>query len=715
MPNSKFDIYLGTKDNMQGYRVRQYTRDSAPLVASRFSTGAQGQTDLDLLKAVSSTMAGGMFQRTLSDPQKVARAIGVFNKYDENLYPAPALTEYDITAVNSAYRASAKCENEIYVFLAYYYISGSIVYHKLVKITKGGLGTPSWSSITLPSTIITTGNCHITDMSFHKGYLYVSGQAPVGGTETFITNHRYDIQNNTWQDLGGYGVLMRSMRGVLYHINKESMIYAMSNETAASAATYTFLDYVGFTETNKSVPTGAEEFNGALWIAKPDGLYRFDGFKSMKILSLFPKNLTVFNGALYFEAAGWLYRFDGTTVERLQYFGSLEKLMSISASSETLLVQTFVPVDGGYISSDKGTTVSPGTGILRHYSYDGAAFYILSETSIDYVAGYSYAGVVAYIGTKMLAVFQNNQEQAWYMELSQFFDSTVVTSSCQLEYTASEFDDGFPNVLKSAEAIEVLSSGLVPGDVLTVKYQLYDGDSWSSWYTAGTITSTTSNLLEIVNDAQKLFLRIRVNVKATSIASGSTMSVKGGGLRYTLQPRTRWRWNLTLMATGNGIAQDRANVKITDDSNFLSNQIVNSIKSKTAIFLFAPDYGVISVASNNADLTLDIGGRPPIVTDPYGDAQYIAVKNHDGFWEILRVASVSYNAGSDVTTITVKERGYLTTPAALDVGAEFHICYKVYVTRLLRDTNILDQNSYSEQNTGESQLQREFMLELVEV
>ena len=715
MPNSKFDIYLGTHDNMQGYRVRQFTRDSAPLVASRFSTGAQGQTDLDLLKAVSATMAGGMFQRSWTDPQKVARAIGIFNKYDENLYPAPPLTEFDITSVNSAYRVSAKAENEIYAFVAYYYVSASVVYHKLIKFTKGGTGTPTWSEVTLPSTITPTGNCHITDMSFHKGYLYVSGQAPAGGTETYIQNHRYDIANNTWQNLTGYGVLMRAMRGVLYHINKESNIYAMSNETAAGAAVYTLLDSVGFSETNKSVATGAEEFNGALWISKPDGLYRFDGFKAMKILSLYAKNLTVFNGAMYFESANWLYRFDGTTVERLQYFGSLEKLMSISASSDMLLVQTFIPVDGGYVSSDKDGTVSPGTATLRHYSYDGAAFFLLSEITIDYIDSYSYAGMVAYIGTRMLAFFQNNDEQAWYLELSKLFDTSVVTTSNQLEVTASEFDDGFPNVLKTAEAIEVLSSGLVSGDELTVKYQLYDGSAWSSWYTAGTIDDSSNNLLEIVNDSQKLFLRIRVNVKATSVTAESTMSVKGVGLRYTLQPRTRWRWNLTLMATGNNVAQDRAGDSIADDSNFLTNQIIDSIKQKTSLYMLAPDYGIISSDSTSADLSLEVGGRLPILTDPYGEVQYVSVKNTNDVWEILRVDSVSYNSGTDKTTITVKERGYIATAAAIDTGAEFHLCYRVYVTRLLRDTNILDQNSYAEQETGESQLQREFMLELVEV
>lgn len=44
------DILLGDKASMQGYRLRSFVRDSAPLISTKFSTGEQGQSDLDLLK-----------------------------------------------------------------------------------------------------------------------------------------------------------------------------------------------------------------------------------------------------------------------------------------------------------------------------------------------------------------------------------------------------------------------------------------------------------------------------------------------------------------------------------------------------------------------------------------------------------------------------------------------------------------------------------------
>jgi hypothetical protein len=84
---------------------------------------------------------------------------------------------------------------------------------------------------------------------------------------------------------------------------------------------------------------------------------------------------------------------------------------------------------------------------------------------------------------------------------------------------------------------------------------------------------------------------------------------------------------------------------------------------------------------------------------------------------VLRVSGVSYNGGTDETTITVLERGYYgVTPGTVNADAEFHLCYKVYVTRVLRDAPVLDTNTYNEQDpSGESQIQREFLIELTEV
>ena len=116
MANSLYDIWLGDKSDMRPYRVRSIVRDSAPSIAPRFSTGIQGQTDLDLLKSSSTNnLAGGMFQRDFDDPQMVARAIGVFNKYDENTYPTPPRSAP--TATNFGYYPTAKADQTVFRLL----------------------------------------------------------------------------------------------------------------------------------------------------------------------------------------------------------------------------------------------------------------------------------------------------------------------------------------------------------------------------------------------------------------------------------------------------------------------------------------------------------------------------------------------------------------------------------------------------------------------
>jgi hypothetical protein len=132
--------------------------------------------------------------------------------------------------------------------------------------------------------------------------------------------------------------------------------------------------------------------------------------------------------------------------------------------------------------------------------------------------------------------------------------------------------------------------------------------------------------------------------------------------------------------------------------------------------MLAPDYGIIKAGVSAAATSFVVNGRPPLYTDPYNEYQLIAVKNSAGTWEILRVATAVYNPTNDDTTITVLERGYIgITAATINANAEFHLCFKVYVNRLMRDATILDNNTYNEQATGESQLNREFIIELIEV
>lgn len=716
MPGSKYDLYLGDASDLKGYRCRSLARSSAPQVAPRFSSGISGPTDLDLLKSASvGSFMGGMFQRDWIDvtTDQVARVGGVFNKYDEMLYPAPRRSSP--VQVSTTYQPLAKAESDGVSFMAYGMFSAGTYYNVLHKFTYAG----GVSTVTLPAALASNGMCNITGLALHKKYLYVASQV-IGGFS--VVCHRYDIDADTWQNIAGGLVKFCSIRGVLYGINTTSQLFSCTSEDIAGSATYTVVDTAGVGN-NDGIATDFVEYNGAGYIAKPDGVYRFDGVKATRILKLSPRQLCVFNGALYFFAGNWLYKFDGTNIIKLQYFGNQETqgsyqgaFMNLGADSDYLYINTVV-TNNGYAITDKDQTVT--SGIKRLYTFDGAAFHLWHETDVTLGPGYTAATLVTYnfcydiFGT-------SNGSYVWTSFYHSFnksfmFDPTKTETTSMLEFTTSEHDDGFPNIFKSLEKIEVDYQNIVSGDSILVKYQYYNGKDWSAWITAGTITSTTSNDIEITDSDHKLYKRLKVSVVVTP-ATDSTIAFKGASIRYTLQPRTRWRWEALLMAEGNGNIQDRAGDNIIGNANSFTNDVVRSIRQKTPIYMLSPDYTQVKTGVSDSATTIVLGGEVPIYTDPYTEYPLIAIKNSGGAWELLKVLTVVYDSGDDDTTITVESRGYLgITPASISSGAEVHLCFRVYATRLLRDAPVLDEKTYNEQDTGESQLQREFLLELVEV
>ena len=700
--NSLYDIYLGDIGSMQGFRCKSFIRDTAPIIAPKFSSGAAGQTDLDLLKSQSlDDVAGGMFQRTHEDREKAARVVGFYNPYDQNLYPT---LNYNYSTSLFGTGNVRKVENNAYSFYATYQNSGGASYFVLNKVVGATV-----TNITVPGSG-SANNIGIGNMCIHKGYLYI-GFADFG--KSGLNTQRLSIAAGTWQDIGVQDALYVSVRNILYSVDSQSNISSVTNETAAGAATKTTITTIGGSDigTNEIV-----EFNGAAWAAKSDGLYRFDGVTAVKVLNLNASRLTAWNGGLFFMANKWLYRFDGTTVQKLQYFA--ETVYQMSTHSDYLFIQTWITTT--IDDSPKG--LGSAQGFLRIYTYDGVGFAIIADSGLTTEQAISHGllcnnDMLYYVQPQFnFTAWDNCFSYSW--DLSKRYGTTAISATnSTLEVTTSEFDDGFPNIFKALEYIEPIYNNLISGDSLVVKFQYYDGKTWSAWQTAGTLTSSSvTNQLQITNKSAKLFKRLRINALLTP-AANSTASLKGIAWRYTLQPKMRWRWQALLQAEGNSFITDRAGSWITNDSNDLTNIVVQASKQKTPVYMLAPDYGIVDAQITSSDLTFVVKGRPPIYTDPYSEYPLVGVKNFSGVWEVLRVSNVSYNAGTDKTTITVLERGYAgVTPAQINAGAEFHLAFCVYVTRVLRDSPALSELDYNEQpTTGESQLQREWLLELTEV
>ena len=366
--------------------------------------------------------------------------------------------------------------------------------------------------------------------------------------------------------------------------------------------------------------------------------------------------------------------------------------------------------------------VGSGNALRRLYSYDGQSFSIIKETEMTGLYKTPFIGVLytADILAEIYFVAQSVNDTAPYdifynvFNLSNAFKSSAITPSAVLEATTSEFDGGYPNIFKSANIIDLSISGIISFDSVAVSYQIFDGKTWGSWVNLGNITSITDNKIEITDSTKMLFKRIKISVSAT-LASGSTLSLKGISLRWTLQPRVRWRWQTLLAAYGSNTENRLTNVPAAPrTANYLNNLVTQSIKQKTPIYMLSPDYGVIKTGVNASAVSIQIDGEVPIYSDPYQEYPLVAIKNDSGVWEILRVTAAVYDGTK--TTLTIESRGYLgITAGAIASGNEFHLCYRVYITRLVRDAVALDDNTYDEQSTKNSQLQREFMIEMIEV
>ena len=475
--------------------------------------------------------------------------------------------------------------------------------------------------------------------------------------------------------------------------------------------TYTGLKQIGVADATNTPPIKMEEFNGAIWIAKPDGLFRFDGVDVSRVLDIYPLYLTPYNGALYYLHKGWLYRFDGSFVERLQYFGDGENVIDMIKHGDYLAIMTKPnTATYKYAGSD-----SDGTIDYRVYLWNGVGFQLIMEA--DTVQDYAFFASAA--DNLMMCSIANNSFSYGYtnFDFTQRYKATLAPQVC--EAVTSEFDGGFANIFKSAEEVEVDFVRLGASDSIEVSYQYFDGDTWSSWITLGTITSSTDNRVKIVEAGSvvKLFKSIKIRAKAT-VATSSNFAMGNLSLRYTLQPRHRWRWQVGILAhgvSGFGSVTDRAGAVISGDANSFNNKVVKTIKSKTPVFMLGEDYSQTTASHNAAATSITVASQVPLYTDPYGKWPLVGIKNANSVWEILQVTAASYISVTDVTTLTIKARGYLgITAATINDDAEVRLAYEVYVTRLMRDAPVLDESTYNQQPEGDSQLLREFLIEVVE-
>lgn len=598
MAGRKADVYI----NNQAYRVMSYQRSSTDDLISRFGSPEKGETNLDILKALTQkSFRGGMFQKEFEDPEMVNFAKNChYNPLDKKLYFTPKMDIHTISSNMDSASVTAFCFFRGSLYIAFRNTAPTIT-NRLHKIN---LSTGVATAVTLPAAI-QNSIYPITDLVVHKNAIFICGMSVIGGTQGGFLNHRYDGAT-TFQDINGTLVNMVSWRGVLYGINFNEL-FTITNEFAAGSATYTQVSTVGAYSIGSGVAedytNGMLLYNNAVYIFKHDGLFRFDGvsvnpvFDELDNLSANNFRLgTVFNGRMYYVTENKLYEFDGTNVSLLQDFSETYYIMDIKGGSDRLWITVRYNKTSAAIFTDK---VTGDVFEQEHYtygliSYNGIGFFEYDSVTLEgedelygappvvNVVAIPGAGRVTWIFPRMYLNVSLEHKSDGYkihtQELSKDFDYTELEDGRTFEVYGSEFDMGYPSVSKVLNAVKLELDGFSKNDSnlslqLDVRTRLEGTLSdwttvWdSSHWVDDTLFTPDYNLYDGASDANFLdpdnianflteplvFDYLEYRLIGTVIdASELTIAprIKNVTFRYTMRPKPKSKWILTLSLIG---------------------------------------------------------------------------------------------------------------------------------------------------------------------
>ncbi|CAB4155613.1 hypothetical protein UFOVP667_13 [uncultured Caudovirales phage] len=710
MTKPPYDIYLGNIGEMQGYKTSAFIRDAAPLIAPRFGSAANGQTDLDLSKiATMSDVEGGMFQQYWEDNKKALRVRGIYNPVNKRLHPTlPSQSTTGYTSYTGTQTATA----EVSGFGTSFFATRDGSTNKIHRIDSAGVVT----TLTLPAAI-SGSTCPITGLSLHKQYLFISG---MDSTTVTFNLHRMDLAALSFQDLGGAFRHTRPLNGVLYGIQSESDFYVITNETIAGAATYTYVKRYGVGSSQISPVRDFVEYNGALYFSKAEGIYRYDGVDARLIIPIYGSLLTVFNGSMYFMSKNWLYEYSGQSLKKLQYFGLGSYIVSMSVIADWLAILS-QPANTSY---SFGGQDDDATYDSRIYIYDGAGITVFNERIA--LAGFPRGTSLSHAGDNLYVLSVSNVTWASSIAKYNFADvyKKALNSNQGPQVVTSEFDAGFPDVYKSFEGVDVGFDQYLNTETIKVEYAL---DGSSSYTTLRTLQSVGAGPLyendkSFIEAKDIVFKTIKIRVTMNTPLN-SYMTLGPVSISYTLQPRYRNRWQVTFPINGNDqtvIIDDGTGTSITRVANETTFALSELTAQKNKAYMLVPDYGRVKTAMNTTDNELKIKGHflwhPTVESqDSILDYPLIAVKLASGDWYFQRVRQGYYDAGLDETVLYFGPRDYLgQTPAAIAAEAEVRQAFPVFVTRLIRDNLVIDDTTVNEAVTGESQYERSIVLEITE-
>lgn len=743
MTRLQADVYI----DHEPFVVSSYQRSTTDDLVARFGSAEQGETNLDLLKAATQKgWRGGSFQKQWEDPEMAGYISNLHhNPMDNNLYITPDFTEIITNITNDDMDrngVTAYVNFNGYLYIAYR------TYSNTNAITRINLSTKAASNITLPSALA-NGSTAIRDMQVHREYVFVATPA--------VNLYRFN-SSNTFVDVGGTPVSApRSLavfRDKLYTMDSQSNLYIVTNEFTSSA-TFTKVKGVGHDDTTYKACWGMDVYNGALYIRKPDGLYRYDGIDVNAVINMEREatnsNFTYaaeFNGRYYFTLASRLYQFDGVNIEMLHDFSDSYRIIALESGSDRLWISARYNATGESIYI-KGDT-SGGNYTYGLFTFDGIGFFEYANNIIedpnpsnDAIPAVNYrpaitGGYVFWIKPDLEYsgfTLVSNGICTDYVTLSTEYTADAVGSGRTATILGSDWDAGYPSVIKTINGVYTDYTGLDATELtITVYLRALNNGVWGDWedvWNSDQVNSTDGISNDYLLHEQSEFaspilatepqtghkfnykIEITTTAALTSIPRFSAFS-----FRYTLHPRPRKQWLINLPLYGNdpeGLETPYYADGTTDTrtATRLRRILYDAYANKKPVLFYDLDFSSVDGAVANAETgTTTIQG-----IDWLEDGDVVAIQGSAGFIN-RKIKNVTNN--DPLTTFDFTDTGKRISLGAVDETAladkaQVRKSYAVYVRRISQERIIIDDNTINYNANKASDYGSELTIELIEV
>lgn len=737
-PNSqRTDVFI---DN-EPFAVKSYFRSTTDDQVARFGSSEKGQTNLDLLKAATQkSFRGGMFQRTMTDDEMVSTIRNaLYNKLDDNLYftPVPTVNTFASSMSFAGVQSWAYFKGSLY--LAFNTEAPGPILTRLHKID---LQTRTITALTLPAAL--QNSYDPIKITAYKDWIFIAPKAyPASPADAY----RFD--GTTFVNVSGGFADFIEFRDKLYGIAHHNSLFLINTYNTATLA-YTMIKDIGPTDaTYLRAYKGSIKFNGALYIAMSHGLYRYDGVDINPVIDLTKhsdknnfKHMAVFNGRLYYTIKSKIFEFDGVNINEIRDLTEGYEIRGIFSGTDGLWVSARNNTYTVAGDPQFGAGLAPNFYNYSVFKYNGIGFFEYRAFKDPFPA--ANTPVVIDINDEIWWIEPNNYYNASYEDRSNGYKYSIINKNSEFTTTdigndrsfevfSSEFDMGYPAVAKTLNGVTADYLGLESGKShMKIEIStLYKG-VWSSYFEVW--NDQNRSTIGIGDDYQLhdqanagspalptmplIFDRCRFHI-VVSIEAGVTVTtpprIRNLTMRYTIQPRPRRKWLLTLNIFGrdkNGL-DDIYNAdgsKDTRSASYVRRKLFDAYENKLPVLFYDADYSKLTSTS-----PLKAKGSYWLKT---GD--YVALRESDPKkWTNRRITVTAVDTVNDLTWFTLDSIGQRLAIGGSGVGdyaigSPVRKSHAVYVTRISNEQYLLDDNSVNDDD-GSSDVSSILTVELVEV